>query len=148
MSAHTLNATDARLFALAGKATITLTSKKTDKSYTYKITRAKKGTVAYFISLMTGPDNQDDFSYIGMHRPGAPEAFVTTRASRLPPNAAPCRAIGYFLAHVCAGPVAKIPAALEVRHQGKCGRCKRALTVPESIDRGIGPECAQHMGLA
>jgi hypothetical protein len=30
---------------------------------------------------------------------------------------------------------------LEVWHEGRCGRCGRALTVPESVERGIGPEC-------
>ena len=30
----------------------------------------------------------------------------------------------------------------EFWHEGKCGRCGRKLTVPESIEAGIGPECA------
>ena len=34
---------------------------------------------------------------------------------------------------------------LEVWHEGRCGRCNRALTVPESIASGIGPECAKHV---
>ena len=28
---------------------------------------------------------------------------------------------------------------------GACGRCGRPLTVPSSIDRGIGPDCAALM---
>jgi hypothetical protein len=31
---------------------------------------------------------------------------------------------------------------LEVWHEGRCGRCGRRLTVPESIESGLGPECA------
>jgi Family of unknown function (DUF6011) len=38
-----------------------------------------------------------------------------------------------------------MPANLEVWHEGRCGRCGRKLTVPESIARGIGPECAGRM---
>src|ERR1019366_4832357 len=38
-----------------------------------------------------------------------------------------------------------LPANLEVWHEGKCGRCGRKLTVPESIERGIGPECERLM---
>lgn len=36
---------------------------------------------------------------------------------------------------------------IEVWHEGRCGRCARRLTVPESILIGIGPECAEIMGL-
>lgn len=31
----------------------------------------------------------------------------------------------------------------EVWHEGRCGRCGRKLTVPESIETGIGPDCAK-----
>jgi hypothetical protein len=31
----------------------------------------------------------------------------------------------------------------EVWHEGKCGKCGRALTVPSSILTGIGPECSK-----
>jgi hypothetical protein len=30
----------------------------------------------------------------------------------------------------------------EVMHVGKCCKCRRLLTTPESIQRGIGPECS------
>jgi hypothetical protein len=30
-------------------------------------------------------------------------------------------------------------------HEGKCGRCGRLLTVPSSIESGIGPECSKIM---
>lgn len=31
---------------------------------------------------------------------------------------------------------------LQVWHEGRCGRCGRKLTVPSSIETGLGPECA------
>lgn len=31
---------------------------------------------------------------------------------------------------------------VHVRHHNHCGRCARVLTVPESIDLGLGPVCA------
>jgi hypothetical protein len=34
-----------------------------------------------------------------------------------------------------------------VWHEGRCGRCGRKLTVPESIESGFGPECASILGL-
>jgi ssDNA-binding Zn-finger/Zn-ribbon topoisomerase 1 len=33
-------------------------------------------------------------------------------------------------------------AAAEVMHANKCGKCRRTLTTPESITKGIGPECS------
>ena len=35
------------------------------------------------------------------------------------------------------------PAVVEVMHDGRCGRCGRPLTHPDSIQAGIGPICAQ-----
>jgi hypothetical protein len=37
----------------------------------------------------------------------------------------------------------KLPEFVEVWHEGKCGKCGRALTVPSSILTGIGPECSK-----
>lgn len=34
------------------------------------------------------------------------------------------------------------PEGYVIKHAGRCGRCGRILTVPESIDLGLGPECA------
>ena len=35
-----------------------------------------------------------------------------------------------------------LPEGYEVRSSGTCMRCGRKLTVPESIDQMVGPECA------
>ena len=32
---------------------------------------------------------------------------------------------------------------VEYRFEGKCRKCNRKLTNPDSIDNGIGPECAK-----
>jgi hypothetical protein len=34
---------------------------------------------------------------------------------------------------------------LIIRYEGYCGHSGKVLTVPESIDRGIGPECAKRL---
>jgi hypothetical protein len=34
---------------------------------------------------------------------------------------------------------------LIVHHENHCGRCGRTLTVPESVERGIGPDCLAKM---
>jgi hypothetical protein len=41
-----------------------------------------------------------------------------------------------------------IPGMLEIWHEGRCGRCSRKLTVPESLKSGFGPECAGKVGFS
>jgi hypothetical protein len=40
----------------------------------------------------------------------------------------------------------KLPEGYKVQHAGRCGRCARTLTVPSSIELGLGPECATKGG--
>ena len=44
-------------FVCAGKATITLRSRKTDVRFTYRITQSEDG-LAYFVGVLTGSDNE------------------------------------------------------------------------------------------
>ena len=69
--------------------------------------------------------------------------FKTTHKTQLPASAKPLLAFDYFWRNVEAD---RMPPEVEVRHCGRCGRCGRKLTVPESIDRGIGPDCTNMMG--
>ncbi|KFH18417.1 hypothetical protein ELZ19_06775 [Brucella abortus] len=129
---------DARRFALAGRAVLTLTSRRTGARFTYRVRRAEDKDDLHFVGLLTGPDNTGDFTYIGVLSGGR---FRLTAKSRSTMEAPSVRAVDFFARKVlCEG---VLPEELEVRHEGRCGRCGRALTVPESIDRGIGPEC-QH----
>lgn len=36
---------------------------------------------------------------------------------------------------------------IELRYDGRCGRCQRELTHPESLPIGIGPDCFEKMNL-
>lgn len=135
---------------LAGNARITLVSKATGARYTFKIARAKKpGSTpnagrTWFVSLLSGPNNEADFTYIGVLRDGWGSEgvrFSTTAKSRMRPDSAPVKAIGWAV-HALYDR-GEIPAALEVWHEGCCCRCGRTLTVPESIATGLGPECAK-----
>src|SRR5262245_49782396 len=69
-------AAQARAFALAGKATLTLVSTATGTRFTYRIncpTDKETGEVdpsIHFVSLLRGPDNTSDFAYLGFIRRG------------------------------------------------------------------------------
>jgi hypothetical protein len=93
----------------------------------------------WFVSNLNGPDNETDFAYIGLldQRSGDIE-FRMTAKSRASEDAPSVRGFRYMWTHLYAD---NMPPNMVIRHEGKCGRCGRTLTVPESIDRGIGPEC-------
>ena len=39
------------------------------------------------------------------------------------------------------------PATFEIWHEGRCAACARRLTVPQSIATGLGPDCADRLGI-
>lgn len=129
-------------FALAGKAKFTLVSKATGTRFTFRVSEAPDGT-AWFVSLLTGPDNEADFAYIGLIRDGQ---FRWTKKSRVSQDAPSWRAFSWFFLMVTQGNEEALLRGIEFWHEGQCCRCGRTLTVPESIASGIGPECARKAG--
>jgi hypothetical protein len=145
------SADDALRFILAGNAYFTVRSQKTGTRYTFRVSRGtcsrcgKKdckcwANPIYFVSLLTGPENSTNYSYLGMIKE---KVFSLTRASKMTDESMPVRAFRYLYQHLANR---QFPADLSLWHEGKCGRCDRKLTVPESVERGIGPECAAIMG--
>jgi hypothetical protein len=132
------NVADVARFLLAGHATITLKSLATNAHFTYRISKADDAD-RWFVKVLT---DGDQYVYAGMLF-DATAALSITKASRFRDDSPCVKAFRYFHAHLLAG---SIPEQLEVRHEGQCGRCGRALTHPDSIDRGIGPDCWEMMG--
>jgi hypothetical protein len=128
----------AKEFALAGNATMTLQSGATGVHYTYKITKHKDSDNLYFVRLLHGPDNEEDYQYIGCYYSDTEYFNAAKPWKERPQHAWPAslRAIKYFFEHIN-----NIPDNLFVYHEGRCGKCGRKLTTPESIERGFGPEC-------
>lgn len=130
-------------FIHAGKATFTVRSLKTGARYTYRVTRGKEREnqpAVYFVKLLTGPDNNTQYTYMGMLRGGQ---FKLTKASRYTAGALPVVGFSWVYERLTAG---RSPSNVEIWHAGHCGRCGRQLTVPESVEAGYGPECIQLMG--
>lgn len=135
------------VFMFAGNAYFTLVSQKTGTRYTYRISRAydevdgeKQYKNLWFVSLLTGPDNWANYSYIGLCGDG--KSFRLTGKSKLPLESPPVAGFQYTLRHLLES--GSTPG-VEIWHAGKCGRCGRMLTVPESIACGFGPECIGKM---
>lgn len=129
-------------FVLAGNAIFTLKSGKTGSRYTYKVSRGKKSEYRpfWFVSLLTGPQNTNDFTYMGMIEDD--KHFHLTRASKYTTDSIPVKAFEWVFSALARNAE---PKNVEIWHAGRCCRCARPLTVPESIEAGIGPECASKM---
>lgn len=139
-------ASEALKFLLAGNARVTLKSTITGKHISYRVQCPKddEGNLdpsIHFVKVLTGPDNDSDYQYIGYIRDerffhGGGKSFASK-------DAASVIAFGWALKHLSA---LEMPEGLEVLHEGRCGRCGRVLTVPESIESGLGPICAGRAG--
>jgi hypothetical protein len=141
------SATDALTFMTSGNATVTLVSVKSGTRFTYKLKAgANPDDELFFVSLLGGPDNEADYRYLGRIAKGV---FYAGRRNRKPgdvtSDAPSSRAFVWAWQVIRDG---TIPAALEIWHEGRCGRCNRKLTVPSSIASGMGPECAGKGGFS
>lgn len=139
MTAHPITAPDQALtFMLAGKATFTVKSEVTGEHLTFQVRnwkKAKHGTL-HFVSVRTG----NDYASIGAIRDR--NSFSLGKRADLPFDDKRVRGFRYIFEHLQAK---RLPPKCEVWHEGQCGRCNRPLTDPESIARGIGPECIKKM---
>jgi hypothetical protein len=134
------------VFLLGGNATLTFVSEKTGARYTYRVRtpedQSPSGT-AHFVSVLFGPDNEGDYAFMGTIFGGA--KYRHGRRSKIAEGDVRERAFAYALGHLLDR---RMPPRTEIWHEGRCCRCGRKLTVPGSIERGIGPDCAAMMGEA
>jgi hypothetical protein len=129
-----LQCQDAAKFALAGNAVFTIVSTRTGTRFTYRVRVCENDATLYFVQVLTGPDNTSDYKYLGIIRRGV---FFWTKKSSIARDAPSSKAFEWFWAHTMRGDL----AGVDIHHEGRCGRCGRPLTVPESIQSGFGPEC-------
>ena len=147
MTTQLKNISTINAFAFAGNATVTLRSTKTGTRFTFKIQRAKKKSedqdesdLPLFVKLLSGPNNADDFVFMGTVFPNAPSTLRGSGKSRISSCASSFKAFAWWLKHIG-------DERVEVWHEDHCGRCGRTLTVPESIATGLGPICAAKSGV-
>jgi len=136
-----MNATEIQTFISAGRAVFTLQSAATGVHFTYRVTAPEPApgmTPPLFASVLVAPDT---YAYIGMIRNGQ---LHLTAKSKCGAGALSFKALDWFLRQLARGVV---PAAAVFRHEGRCGRCARALTTPASVDTGLGPDCAAILGV-
>jgi hypothetical protein len=124
-------------FMLAGNAHVTFQSQRTGTRFTYHVRLADRRPgdtrICHFVSVLTGPDH---YEYLGCIY--AERAYVRGHKSRIAAAATSSIAFVWVWTHLLAG---KMHPELGVWHEGRCGKCGRRLTTPESVARGLGPVC-------
>lgn len=134
---------DAKRYLTAGRATVTMSRTDNGNRMTFKVNKAKVGDTL-FASFMNGSDNETSFAYVGILNPTSGEIYLTPK-SRYGNDSQVVKVLRWMTSFLFQNKA--LPAVVELRHCGKCGRCGRKLTVPESIEAGVGPECRELMGL-
>lgn len=139
-------------FFTAGRAVFTIQVPKdfvelykTNPHYTYRIRlkEEKDQQPKWFVDLLSGPDNVNSYTYMGRMNPETGNV-VLTKKSKITSDAWSYRILRRCLARIFEDKPKKITkAGFDVKHEGMCGKCGRRLTVPESIDTGLGPICAK-----
>jgi hypothetical protein len=140
MAAKITDVESIKRFVRAGKAHFTLVSERTGQRFTYrvKVKKADDGQPSdfYFVSVLTGPDNNSSYTYLGCIRG---DRWIDDRRMRIGAGAPSRRGFRWFWRNLMRGGDL---SQVAVWHEGRCGRCRRKLTVPESIASGLGPTCA------
>lgn len=126
------NGMNTQAFILAGNATFTATSLKTLERVTFQVQKSKDKDF-WFVRSLFGPNNETDFRYIGFI--GSSGKFLAGNKGN--PNHKHFQVFDWIWNK---GKLTN--SLLKINHEGKCGRCGRKLTVPESIESGFGPECS------
>ena len=135
MNAQLKTPDQVRTFALAGNATLTLVSKATGNRFTFKIRKPGEHD-PHFVKLLNGADNESDYTFLGTIFDR--KTFRHGKRSRVGEDAPSAKAFRWFWDQIEQG---QLSEKVEVWHEGRCGRCGRKLTVPSSIESGIGPVC-------
>ena len=104
--------------------------------YTWKMKAMESG--AFWCGLLTGPDNESDYTSIGVYNPAHAKLYAPKKSPQTATNT-PFK----WLAEVIRRVLSQEPIGngFTLHHEGRCGVCGRKLTDPESIECGIGPIC-------
>jgi len=119
-------------FILAGKSFFTFQNTSTGNRFTYKVVKHQTDDI-YFVHVLTSPEI---YKYIGVIKH---YNFRHTPKSTISKDATSVRVFEYVFYHLCT--VESLDERIEIYHDGRCGRCGRQLTTPDSVQNGFGPEC-------
>lgn len=137
------NVNDALDYIIGKKAIYTLLNTQSGNRFTYKTYEKKSMPGILLVSLLSGPDNTSNYTYLGFINKRN-WIFKSSDKSTITPDAQSFQVFNYVYNRLRAN---TLPDFISVYHHGKCSRCGRTLTVPTSIESGIGPECIKLRGM-
>ena len=112
--------------------------------YTFRVDHKAangKWKEAWFVKYLTGSDNTRDYSYVGTLDVEHGKVWTSAK-SKLQDNSLILKLLNRTLEVIWNGDISPmIDKGFRLHHEGRCGKCARLLTTPESVERGIGPEC-------
>jgi hypothetical protein len=137
-------------FIRAGKAIMTIESKRTQKHFTFKFNTPKDldpekdglknwKDIPVWVRLLTGPNNDDrgNYTFIGTI---FGKRYFHSKKTKISDEATAIKALVYWFNSVVAKKKENLEL-IQLYHEGRCMKCGRKLTTPDSIERGIGPVC-------
>lgn len=137
-----LDISNAQKSILAGNATITFVSVATGARFTYKIRKNKRQQASpFFVSLLVGSDNESSYQYFGHIFDDNTTKFYHGKKARISEDATSVKSFKWVYERLMNDPK-QLVGAIKIYHSGKCNKCGRKLTTPQSIERGLGPHCA------
>jgi len=132
-----------RNFIFAGRSVFTLENTETGNYLTFKVKQVKKDKKVidglFAIECKTLGDSDHGYKFLG---------FLNTTENKFRRRFWDHKFIGYttfFWLLRNLEVLEKFTDKLAIYHEGRCCKCGMPLTVPESIDSGIGPECNKRM---
>lgn len=127
---------DAKAFVLAGRAEFSLRSKKTNKHYTFSVRKDKR------------PESVYKYVHVERHEQSPLYLGVIINNTHFyrdkkRPDTPAHKAFNWFWYHALLHD--EQWSKCEMYHLGRCAKCHRRLTDPDSIRTGLGPICAGRM---
>lgn len=133
MQGHKMLNSDALNFIFAGNSLFTVVNSKTGNRFTFKVKKNKKSeSEMHFVKVLTNPEI---YEFIGTC---FDKKYKHSQKSRISVEAQSVLVFNWIVKNLQQG---TLPEFIEIWHEGRCGKCGRVLTVPQSIEIGIGPEC-------
>lgn len=141
-------------FVFAGNSIFTLVSRKTGNRFTFRLRKPKPNKQRptsrdmYFCSLYV----RNTYLYFGyvIRKEEGGYVFINAKPNKTKIDTSDnvqlmgVKTLLWFLRQL--ENKSDMLNAIDFWHEGRCGKCGRPLTVPESIDTGIGPHCVKILG--
>ncbi|MFV2013821.1 MAG: DUF6011 domain-containing protein [Candidatus Heimdallarchaeota archaeon] len=146
---NTISHSKALDYMRAGKAIMTIESKLTNKHFTFKFvtpkhdeekdSELKKGKdLPIWVRLLNGPDNDSAYTFLGTI---FNNTYYHSKKSHVGADSQAVKSFKWWLAALVANDEKRFKL-IELYHEGRCMKCGRRLTTPQSVEQGVGPVCA------